>query len=161
MKNMGISDFEKKIVRMGVNLVSRKLKKSAIVREDCLRTTTNKPIRALNNLVLIASGKLKAPFQAETTKIFGQFALWIFLKDTAYRDIFFWTLYRILKMADKLLPLIEPYVKEPKDWYPNQWIDGIDDTNRKRKAGKIPVNEKSQAEKMFVPELQDERFRKL
>ena len=161
MKNMGISDFEKKIVRMGVNLVSRKLKKNAVIREDCLRTTTNKPIRALNNLVLIASGKLNAPWQGETTRIFGQFALWIFLKDTAYRDIFFWTLYRILKMADKLLPLVEPYVKEPKDWYPNQWIDSIGATDKDREEGNIPINEKSQAEKMFVPDIQTERFKKL
>lgn len=161
MPVLELNNFDKKVLRMGLKLMSRKLNKNANLREECLRTTVNKPIRVLNQLVLVTAGKLKAPWQSKTIVVFGQFALWLFLKDTAYRDMFFWALYKLLKMAEKLLPLVEPYVKEPKDWYPNQWIDGIDETNRKRRAGEIPANGKSEGEKMFVPELQKERFKKL
>jgi hypothetical protein len=161
MVNEAIGDWEKKILRMGLGLVSKHLNKSAVAREECLRITTNKPISILNKLIIVASGNLKAPWQAKTTKTFGQFALWIFLKDTAYRDIFFWMLYKLLKMANKLIPLVEPYVKEPKDWYPNQWIDSLNATTEGKKDGSIPANGKSEAEKMFTPSIQEERFKKM
>jgi len=159
--NEAIGDFEKKILRMGLGLVSRHLNKNANAREECLRITANKPIKILNKLVLVASEHFRAPWQAKTTKTFGQVALWLCLKDTAYRDVFFWALYKLLKMAEKLIPLVEPYVKEPKDWYPNQWIDSLNDTKKGRKDGSIPANGKSEAEKMFTPVIQEEQFKKL
>jgi hypothetical protein len=159
--NEAIGDWEKKILRMGFKLVTNHLGKSAVAREECLRITTNKPISVLNKLVIIASGKLKAPWQSNSIRIFGQFSLWLFLKDTAYRDIFFWMLYKLLKMADKLIPLVEPYVKEPKDWYPNQWVDSLNSTQKGKKDGSIPANGKSEAEKMFTPSIQKERFKKM
>jgi len=73
------------------------------------------------------------------------------VKDTAYRDAFFWVLYKILKMADKLLPLIEPYVKPPEEWFPNVWQDGIDATAKGKADGTIPKNGLSQVESMFIP----------
>ena len=161
MTNEAIGDFEKKILRMGLGLVSRKLNKNANAREECLRITANKPISILNKLVLVASQSLKAPWQSKTVKTFGQFALWLCLKDTAYRDVFFWALYKLLKMAEKLIPLVEPYVKEPKDFYPNQWIDSLNATKQDKKDGKIPANGKSEAEKMFTPSIQKERFKKM
>ena len=159
--NEAIGDWEKKILRMGLGLVGKKLGKSAAAREECLRTTINKPISVLNKVIILASGKLKAPWQSKSIRVFGQFALWLFLKDTAYRDIFFWTLYKILKMADRLIPLVEPYVKEPKDWYPNQWIDSLSATKKGRKDGSILANGKSEAEKMFTPSIQKEQFKKM
>jgi len=146
---------------MGLKLVAKKLGKTELVREQQLAATTNKPIKTLNNLILIASSKLKAPWQSRQAKIFGQMFLWLALKDTAYKNIFMWTLYKLLKSADKLIPLVEPYVKEPKDWYPNQWLDTLDETKRQRKEGKIPANEKSEVEKLFTPTFQAKRLEKL
>jgi len=159
--NMGVADFEKKVLKMGLKLVAKKLGKTELVREQQLNSTTNKPVKVLNNLILIASAKLKAPWQARQAKIFGQMFLWLALKDTAYRDIFAWTLYKLLKSADKLIPLVEPYVKEPKDWYPNQWLDTLDETKKQRRNREIPANEKSEIEKMFTPTIQQGRFKKL
>ena len=159
--NLELAELDKKFLRLGVKLISKKLNKNANARESSLQLTINKPIKVLNKLVIVTAGKLRAPWQAKTIKTFGQFALWLFLKDTAYRDAFFWALYKLLKMADKLIPLVEPYVKNPEEWYPNRWIDGIDATNRKRKDGKIPANGKSEGEKMFTPAIQRERFEKL
>lgn len=159
--NLQLAEIDKKFLRIGLRLISKKLNKNANAREENLQMTPNKPIGVLNKLVIVAAGKLKAPWQAKTIKTFGQFALWVVLKDTAYRDAFFWSLYKLLKMADKLIPLVEPYVKEPKEWYPNKWIDGIDETNRKRKSGEIPANGKSEGEKMFTPAIQAERFEKM
>ena len=158
---MGVADWEKKILKMGLKLVAKKLGKTELVREQQLAATTNKPVKTLNNLILIASAKLKAPWQARQAKIFGQMFLWLALKDTAYRDIFAWTLYKLLKSADKLIPLVEPYVKEPKDWYPNQWRDTLDETKKQRKNGEIPVNAKSEVEKLFTPTIQKKRLEKL
>jgi len=158
---MGVADWEKKILKMGLKLVAKKLGKTELVREQQLKSTTNKPVKTLNNLILIASAKLKAPWQARQAKIFGQMFLWLALKDTAYRDIFAWTLYKLLKSADKLIPLVEPYVKEPKDWYPNQWRDTLDETKKQRKNGEIPVNAKSEVEKLFTPTIQKKRLEKL
>ena len=158
---MGVADFEKKILKMGLKLVAKKLGKTELVREQQLKSTTNKPIKTLNNLILIASSKLKAPWQARQAKIFGQMFLWLALKDTAYRDIFAWTLYKLLKSADKIIPLVEPYVKEPKDWYPNQWLDTLDETKKQRKNRNIPDYGKSEIEKMFTPSVQKKRLEKL
>ena len=158
---MGVADWEKKILKMGLKLVAKKLGKTELVREQQLKSTTNKPVKTLNNLILIASAKLKAPWQARQAKIFGQMFLWLALKDTAYRDIFAWTLYKLLKSADKLIPLVEPYVKEPKDWYPNQWRDTLDETKKQRKNGEIPANAKSEVEKLFTPTIQKKRLEKL
>lgn len=159
--DLALGEFDKKILRMGLKLVSRKLNRNADAREVCLAATSNKPINILNKLVIVAAGNLKAPWQSKTIKTFGQFALWLFLKDTAYRDVFFWSLYKLLKMAEKLLPLVEPYVKEPKLWYPNQWVDTLEDTKKQRKSGKIASNAKSNSEQMFTPAIQQERFREL
>ena len=158
---MGVADWEKKILKMGLKLVAKKLGKNEIARGEALESTSNKPVKAINNLVLIASKKLKAPWQARQAKIFGQMFLWLALKDTAYRDIFFWSLYKLLKIADKLLPLVEPYVKEPKDWYPNQWVNTLEETKKQRKEGKIPINGKSNQELMFTPAVQKERLKEL
>ena len=158
---MGVAVWEKKILKMGLKLVAKKLGKTELAREQTLAATTNKPIKSINNLILIASGKLKAPWQKRQAKIFGQMFLWLALKDTAYRDIFFWSLYKLLKMANKLLPLVEPYVKEPKDWYPNQWLDTLAESNKQKKEGKIPANGKSNQELMFTLAVQTERLNKL
>lgn len=158
---MGVADWEKKILKMGLKLVAKKLGKTELAREQCLKATTNKPIKSLNNLILIASRKLKAPWQERQAKIFGQMFLWLALKDTAYRDIFFWSLYKLLKMANKLIPLVEPYVKKPKDWYPNQWLDTLDNTHKQQKEGKIPANGKSKTEEMFCPDIQREKFKRM
>jgi len=159
--NMGVADWEKKVLKMGLKLVAKKLGKTELVREQQLAATTNKPVKTLNNLILIASAKLKAPWQARQVKIFGQMFLWLMLKDTAYKDVFAWTLYKLLKSADKLIPLVEPYVKEPKDFYPNQWRDTLEETKRQRKEGKIPANAKSNTELMFTPTVQKKRLEKL
>lgn len=159
--DVALAEFDKKVLRMGLRLVSRKLNKNADARKECLRITANKPIFILNKLVLRAAENLKAPWQAKTVETFGQFSLWLVLKDTAYRDVFFWALYKLLKMAEKLIPLVEPYVKEPKDFYPNRWVDTLEDTKKQRKSGKIPANGKSESEKMFVSAIQQARFNKM
>jgi len=53
-------------------------------------------------------------------------------------------------MADKLLPLLEPYVKPPEEWFPNVWKDGINATVEGRKDGTLLENGLSQVESMFT-----------
>jgi len=150
MAGVGYAEWDKKILRMGLGAICKRLKKKEPVRNDDIACSPNPVIRVLDKLIVVTANNLKAPWQHDSTKTFGKFFLWLVAKDTAYRDAFFWALYKLLKMADKLLPLLEPYVKPPEEWFPNVWKDGIDATVEGRKDGTLPENGLSQVESMFT-----------
>ena len=145
------AEWDKKILRMGLRLICKKLVKKEAVRNDDLKCSPVPIVKALDKLIEVTADNLKPKWQRDSTRTFGKFFLWLVVKDTAYRDAFFWVLYKILKMADKLLPLIEPYVKPPEEWFPNVWQDGIDATAKGKADGTIPKNGLSQVESMFIP----------
>jgi len=70
-------------------------------------------------------------------------------------------LYQVLKRADKILPLLEPYVKDPSDWTPNLWHESKEKTKQLRKEGKLPDYAKSMEETIFTPSIQNHRHKKL
>jgi len=148
------AEWDKKILRMGLGVICKKLKKKEPVRNNDIACSPNPVVRVLDKLLVATADNLKPKWQHDTTKTFGKFFLWLVAKDTAYRDAFFWALYKLLKMADKLLPLLEPYVKPPEEWFPNVWQDGKDETAKLRKEGKIPRNSLSQVESIFLPNKQ-------
>jgi len=151
MAGVEYAEWDKKILRMGLGVICRKLKKKEPVRNNDIECSPNPVVRILDKLLVVTADNLKAPWQHDTAKTFGKFFLWLVSKDTAYRDAFFWALYKLLKMSDKILPLLEPYVKPPEKWFPNVWQDGKDETARLRKEGAIPKNGLSHVESMFLP----------
>ena len=144
------AELDKKIIRMGLRVICKKISKKELVRNDDIACSPNPVVKILDKLIEVTADNLKPKWQHDSTRTFGKFFLWLMVKDTAYRDAFFWALYKLLKMADKLIPLLEPYVKPPEEWFPNVWQDGIDATAKGRKDGTIPQNGLSHVESMFA-----------
>ena len=151
MAGVEFSEWDKKILRMGLKAISKRLKKGEPQRDEDLKFNPNPIVNVLGKLIELTAGNLKAKWQAATIRTYGKFTLWLVIKDTAYRDAFFWMLYKLLKSADKLLPLIEPYVKPPELWFPNVWVDTKEATHKKREKGEIPDNALSLQETVFLP----------
>jgi len=143
-------EWDKKVIRMGLRLICKKISKKEPVRNDDIACSPNPIVKILDRLVEATSANLKPKWQRDSTRTFGKFFLWLMAKDTAYRDAFFWALYKLLKMADKLIPLLEPYVKPPEQWFPNVWQDGKDATAKGRADGTIPDNGLSTVEEIFA-----------
>jgi len=139
----------------------KKLKIDQEIVDHDLKHCPNEVVKAMNTAILAGSAQMKNKWQRKTIKLFGQLGLWIVYKDTAYRDAFFWIMYQILKRADKLLKVLEPYVKEPDEWTPNLWIDSKEKTKEQKKKGEIPDYSKSMEETIFTPSIQDKRHKKI
>lgn len=161
MADVIFGEYSKKIIRLGLALVHKKLGVSTKIVAEDLQYCQNPVIRGLNKVLLAGSNNIKRQHQSQRIKEVGQLFLWIMYKDTAYRDVFFWMLYQVLKRADKILPLIEPYVKDPEDWTPNLWHESKQQTKKLRKEGKLPDYAKSMEETIFTPSIQDRRHQKI
>lgn len=160
MTDIAFGEHGKKILHLVLRTGLKHLKLEEKVVEENLSVTTNPVVRYLNNELLNGASKIKPKWQRWMIRRYGQIALWILAKDTAYRDVFFWILYRVLKNTNKLLPLLEPYVKPPEEWTPNLWHDSKLKTEKLKKEGKIPVNSKSLDESVYVRSIQDNRAKK-
>lgn len=161
MTGIHFGERQKKIFRILMKMGMAKLNLEKQVAEENLEITSNKIIAALNTILLACVHQIKPKWQRECVKLYGQAMLWIIQKDTAYRDLFFWMLYQVLKRADKLLKLIEPYVKPPEEWYCNKHKDSVDKTHRLKKEDKISADSKSFEESIFTPSIQDKRHKKI
>jgi hypothetical protein len=161
MADISFGGYSKKIIRLTVSLLYRKLHVNSAIIADDLSRTPNEGIKAINTILLAGANQLKPKYQRETVRGLGQLGLWIVYKDTAYRHVFFWIIYQLLKRADKILPLIEPYVKPAEEWYPNVWFDSQAVTDEKVKKGELPKSYKSMEESVFTPQIQDMRHNKI
>jgi len=160
MSDISWGEHSKKILRLLLKLGYHHLKVDMEVIDDSLRFFPNPIIRNLNDILIVGSNQIKPYWQRRMTKQYGQLILWLVSKDTAYRDVFFWILQSILKKADTLLILIEPFVKPPEQWSPNLWFDSVEKTKKLKKEGKLPDNVHSFEETMWVKSIQDERYNK-
>jgi len=161
MTGIAFGEREKKVFRILLKMGMGKLKIEQKVAEENLAFSANPIIKALNTILRACANQIKPTWQRDCTKLYGQALLWIIQKDTAYRDQVFWMLYQMLKRADKLLPLVEPYVKPPEEWYPNKHLDSVRETHRLKKEGKISDDSKSFVESIFTPVIQDKRHSKI
>ena len=128
--------------------------------DENLKFYPNPVIKSLNNILIAATDQIKPYWQRRMTRQYGQLIIWLVAKDTAYRDVFFWMLSKILEKADKLLILIEPFVKPPEQWSPNLWHASIGRTAQLRKEGKLPDNTHSFEESVWVKAIQDKRHKR-
>jgi len=161
MADIGFGEHSKKILNFVLKTGLKHLKLEEKVVEENLEIHPNKMVRYLNLRLLNTAKKIKPRWQRWMLRRYGQLILWIAVKDTAYRDAVFYTLYEILKDADKLKPLIKPYVKDPEDWTPNVWHDSKQKTKKLVKDGKLPRNYKSPEESIFVKKIQQQRAAEL
>lgn len=81
--------------------------------------------------------------------------LWTMSRDTAYRDVFFWSLSNVCSFHITTLLSKHPLqlVKEPKQWYPNVWWRGKKRTQQMREQGDLNPGEFSESDKYCVPNI--------
>jgi len=144
-------EFQKKLIRIGAELIRRKMGASTQVINYDIEGSSNEVVKALDKIIVGTSDRIEPRYQKQMIKDYGRLGLWILTKDTAYRDEFFWMLYNLLKNADKLLPLVEPYVKNPDEWYPNLWHQSKQKSKKLKEENRIPDYEMSVQEKVFKP----------
>jgi len=118
-----------------------------------LRLSTNPAVRKIYQQIVEAGQAMPTDYHSSTICDLGAFALWVMYKDTDYRDPFFWLLYNLVN--DKSFSKdLQPFVKQPCDWYCPQWIKSKNRTEQLKKDGVISEFDISQEEGRFVPELQ-------
>lgn len=156
MPDIGFADTKKRIFRLALGWARKKYcegKKADAIRDD-IRNCGNPVIREFHKLILEVSDNIEENYQNALIRDISEFGLWILYKDTAYRDPFFWVLKRILEKKDEIMPLIDKYYKEPKNWYINTWTATKKNTAKLRKQGKLPDTQLAPDEDIFVPQYQ-------
>lgn len=152
----------KKALRILMQVGYKKLQTDLKAMGEDLDCNQNAVIRNLNTILKIGANHLKQEddWQKNMVLGYGQGFLWTITKDTAYRDVFFWMLDKLLEHPEELRKMLKPYVKPPEEWIPNLWQNSKDKTKKKRQKGEIPVNRKSLEESMFTPAEQEKRHQK-
>lgn len=154
MADIGAGKWKKKIIRMIVNHGYKYLGTDKEVISEDLEYCPNPVFSVMNKIITNATSKLKAPHQKRIIETYAQFGLWVLYKDTGYRDPAIYIIWKLLKNADKLLPIIENQVKSPEEWYANLWVNSKEESKRLRTEGKIPNFGKSPQEALFTPSIQ-------
>jgi len=156
------ADKEKWYLRIAMNWFIKKYSggKNSEVIHDEMEDCGNPLIRYMLELRDAIAEKIKEDHQRKMISRVSEFLLWILYKDTAYRQIFFWSMKKMMEDKEKLLPMIEKYSREPEDWYVNVWHDSKELTKEQRESGEISDNDMSRAEKYFVPRLTKQRIEK-
>jgi len=165
MAHIKAAGKQKKLIRLCVWLLRKKLGECGTAKaiHDDIINCGNPALAFINNLIIESTDKIKCDWQKNTINELSEIGIWIgAYKDTAYRDWFFYMLDDFLKQenVEKLRELIKPYVKEPKDWHVNLWIDSKEMTKQKREKGELLKNQKSEAESMFTAPLLKKKLSK-
>jgi len=153
-------DKHKKLVKIADGWLRKKMGASVTVVHEDLKNCGNPVFSRIAFWLNKAADEINRPYQQRMVRNYGELFLWIMYKDTAYRDPGFWVLYQLLKNADVILKEIEPYVKDPEDWYVNAWNESLKNSKELHDKGKIPKNQKSFDESIFTPPEQMKRLKK-
>jgi hypothetical protein len=154
----------KKVFRMLLKLGYKTCKRDMEMIANDLQYTQNPVIANLNQLVILGASQFNpkgGKWQKDMTLGYGQALLWMVTKDTAYRDVFFWTLDKAFDHPEEFKRMLKPYVKPPEEWIANQWLTSKEKSRQLKKEGKIPKNGMSLEETIFTPSIQDKRHKKL
>jgi len=120
---------------------------------DDLRLCSNQAIRKIYKKLLEAGEAMPTQHHASMIVDLSSFFLWVVYKDTAYRDPLFWIINSVVDDPE-FKKEIQPFVKNPKDWYCPQWIASKDETKKMQDEGLLPEFGLSPSEKRFVPKFQ-------
>lgn len=155
----------KKMFRMMLKTGMRFLKAEIQVVDENLRLSQNPVIKNLNSIILMGVAHTDPGWQKKMMQAYGQMGLWLIIKDTAYRDSFFWMLDQwteaAIKNPEKVRAMLKPYVKPPEEWTPNRWQSSKKLSNKLRREKKISRDQKSFEETIWTPTTQDARHKKL
>lgn len=153
----------KKVLRMLLKLGYKTLKKDMAMVGYDLKHNQNPVIKNLNAVIVLTAENLhqKDNWQRNMVLGYGQAFLWTIVKDTAYRDSFFWALDKLLEHPEELRKMLKPYVKPPEEWIPNLWEQSKEKTRQLRKDGKISKDSQSFEESMYTHKSQIKRFKNI
>jgi hypothetical protein len=153
-------DKHKKLIKIADGWLRRKIGASVDVVHKDLSNCGNPVFFRIAKILNKAADYVDTKYQQKIIRDYGELFLWIMYKDTAYRDPAFWILYQLLDNAEVIKKELEPYVKEPEDWYVNCWNRSKINTAKGRKDGRIPNNRKSFDESIFTPPEQLQKLKK-
>lgn len=154
----------KKVFRMLLKLGYKTCKRDMRMIANDLQYTQNPVIKNLNQLVMLGASQFNpkgGKWQRDMMLAYSQAMLWMVTKDTAYRDVFFWTLDKAFDHPEEFKKMLKPYVKSPSEWTTNQWVASKHKSDKLKREGKIPQNGKSLEETIFTPSIQDKRHKNL
>jgi len=111
----------------------------------------NPVVKILYDIMNDSSDKIQMKYHRELSKELTEVLLWIVYKDTAYRDVLFYTIKKLLDKKEDIMPVLDRYYKEPDSWYVNLWKASKDATKNERAEGTITSQNMSYAEEIFTP----------
>lgn len=155
-------DTEKWYFRIAMNWFIKKYsggKNSRLIHEEMMNCG-NPIIHYFLNLKddVVSNISEREKWQRSNIDNIAEFFLWILYKDTAYRQIFFWSLKKLMDDKKILLPDINKYYNKPEEWFVNIYSEAKNLTDNKRNTGEIPKTNLSHAESFFVPRLTGEKI---
>ena len=151
------ADPFKKYIRFALWFVRHKVGKTVDEINNDVAHCGNPVIRKMMKHINDGLDQIKEEPQRNRTKEVANFFAWVVYKDTAYRQPFFYILNEIIKDKD-CYKEIEKFVEQPDKWYVNQWHESKEITKKKREEGKITDKTLSDAELIYVPQVQDQKF---
>ena len=156
MPDIAVGDKPKRMVRLAMWWLRKKLAEGKDRDEihDDIMNCGNPVIRVVHQIIREAGDHIKEPYQNALIKDGSDLGFWVIYKDTAYRDPFFYILRNILEQKEKLMPMLDEYLKKPEDWYINTWTRTKEHTAKLKAAGEISIDDMSPDEKIFVPQYQ-------
>ena len=88
--------------------------------------------------------------------------VWCMIRDTAYRDQFFWALWQVgnKEIRQRIKEHPTNLVRPPKKWYCNLWVRGGEESKKQRASGKLMLGEFSTLESPCVPHIQNKEVKK-
>lgn len=167
--NIKSVDLEKaKFYKMlkAFNLFYRDKKAKSI--SDNLRNAGDPVIRFLHELALEVSKKMSDAVRGDPRRYEKmirkpmEFFLNIPYSDSAYKDPFYYMLYRIgkkIREDDSFWELIKSRYKTPDLWYYNIWQDYQRETNEKQEKGELDKDLLSPREHLMVDETGEQEVR--
>ena len=153
-------DKYKRIIKIAEGWIRGKLGASVEQVHEDMTNCGNPVFSRITQAVNESSALVRSGYQSRTVKNYGELLLWILYKDTAYRDVAIWILYQLLENGEQLRKELEPYLKDPQDWYVNAWITSKEHTAQLKKEGKISKSSKSIDEYIFTPPAQEKMLKK-
>lgn len=162
MADIFAADKIKKHIKLALWYIRKKYSDGRTKNEIAsdLENSGNLVIRMLNDELKNSTGKICQCYHKDISLEMAQLLLWIVYKDTAFRDVFFYTLKNILEKNEKLLKEIDQYIVPPEKWYVNLWYKTKENTKKAREKGELSSFEQSYDENIFTPGFQEQEMKR-
>lgn len=161
--DVAFAEKDKQIIRLSLWLLRKKLGThgSAKTIQAEMEVCSNDAVRNIAKIIVDNANDIRSPYQRGIIIDLSMLFLWILLHDTAYRNIAFRILDKILSVATELRVMIKPFLVSKEDIYSNVWLDGKELTDAQKKEGRIPEYGVSKVERQYVPNLHRQDIKKI